>query len=348
MGMPGVQKVMQLDDTAVAVIADTWWCAKTALEALPIEWSESEHAGLTMAAIHASLDDGLCATEAFIGTETGDIAAAIAEAAQVVEADYYFPWQHHTTMEPMNATAVWTADRCEVWVATQDAEAILSVTSEAAGLEIAQCEVYRLSLGGGFGRRASSHEFARQAVLLAKEMPGTPVKLIWTREENMIHGTFHPITKARMTGALDADGNLTGLHMRISGQSIFAGLMPFALGADGSDPLVFQGLDAESTEGEFGYTVPNLLIDHAMRNPPVRPGFWRGVNNNQNAFYLESFMEELAHAAGRDPLEFRRAHMQNHPLHLGVMNAVAESVCWDAPPPKGVFRGLSQHHGYGS
>src|SRR5690606_31145149 len=129
----------------------------------------------------------------------------------------------------------------------------------------------RMHLGGGFGRRASSHEYARQAVLLAKEMPGTPVKLIWTREEDMLHGTYHPITKARFVGALDADGNVTGMHMRISGQSIRAGLMPHAMDETG-DPMVFQGLNEKSTEGEFGYTVPNLLIDHALRQPPVRPG----------------------------------------------------------------------------
>ncbi|WP_299364530.1 molybdopterin cofactor-binding domain-containing protein [uncultured Paracoccus sp.] len=346
-GMPGVRKVVQIDDNAIAVVADTWWRAKTALDALPIEWTESEHASLSMTDVHAMLDEGLRAEQAFVGNEAGDVQAAIEAAAQVVEAEYYFPWQHHATMEPMNATALVTADRCEVWVATQDAEAELAVASEASGLPIPQCEVYRLHLGGGFGRRASSHEFTRQAVLIAKEMPGTPVKLIWSREEDMIHGTFHPVTKARMVGALDDQGNLTGLHMRISGQSIAAALMPGMLD-QGKDPFTFQGLNPDGEEGQFGYTVPNLLIDHAMRNPPVRPGFWRGVNNNQNAFYLESFMDELAHAAGRDPLEFRRSLMQDHPRHLAVLEAAADGIGWDTPPPEGVFRGLCQHMGYGS
>ena len=159
--------------------------------------------------------------------------------------------------------------------------------------------------GGGFGRRATSHDYVRQAVLIAKEMPGTPVKLIWSREEDMLHGHYHPITKAKMVGALDADGNLIGLHMRISGQSILAAVNPQGL-QNGRDPATFQGLNPSGTEGVFGYTIPNLLIDHAMRNPPVPPGFWRGVNNNQNASILECFMDELAHAAGKDPLEFRR------------------------------------------
>ena len=346
--MAGVQKVVQVGEDAVAVIADTWWRAKTALDALPIEWNESEHAGLSQDQVLSMLEDGLGAAEAFVGNEQGDARAALDGAAQVVEADYHFPWQHHATMEPMNATALVTDESCEVWVATQDAEADLAVVSEVSGLEIPQCEVHRISLGGGFGRRASSHDFTRQAVLIAQEMPGTPVKLIWSREEDMVHGTFHPITMARMRGGLDADGNLTGLHMRISGQSIASGIMPAALGETGADPFVFQGLNPESTEGEFGYTVENLLVDHAMRNPPLRPGFWRGVNNNQNAFYLESFMDELAEAAGRDPLEFRRALMANHPKHLGVLNAVAEGIGWDSAPPEGVHRGLCQHMGYGS
>ncbi len=300
-----------------------------------------------MEALHAMLDEGLSATEAFVGNQAGDVEQALADAAQVVEADYFYPWQHQATMEPMNATALHTGDRLEVWVATQDAEADLAAASETAGLEIPQCDVHRINLGGGFGRRASSHEYTTQAVRIAMEMEGTPVKVIWSREEDMTHGTYHPATKCRMRGALDADGNLTGLHMRISGQSIFAGLMPFAL-QDGMDPLQFQGLNAESDEGEFGYDVPNLLIDHAMRNPPLRPGFWRGVNNNQNSFYLESFIDELAHAAGRDPLEFRRAMMANHPKHLAVLNTVAEGIGWEQPAPEGRFRGLCQHHGYGS
>lgn len=345
--MPGVREVVAVGEDAVAVVADTWWRAKTALESLPIEWDEGENADLSMDQIHAMLDEGLEAEEAFIGTSRGDFAAARAEAAQVVEAVYHFPYQHHATMEPMNATALWTPERCEVWTATQDAEAALAATATAADLPIEQCEVYRFTLGGGFGRRASSHDYVHQAVAIAKAMPGTPVKLIWSREEDMLHGCYHPITKAKMVGTLDADGNLTGMHMRISGQSIFAGLMPEAL-EEGLDPLAFQGLNAESDEGEFGYSVPNLLIDHAMRNPPVRPGFWRGVNNNQNAFYLESFMDELAHAAGRDPLEFRRSLLADHPRHRAVLDAVAEAIGWDSAAPEGVFRGICQHMGYGS
>jgi isoquinoline 1-oxidoreductase beta subunit len=347
MGMPGVRQVVQIGEDTVVVVADTWWRAKTALDALPIEWDLGENANFGMADLEAMLNDGLTATEAFVGNQSGDVEAALAGAAQVVEAVYHYPSQHHATMEPMNATALVTDDRCEVWVATQNAETDLAVASETTGLEIPQCEVHRINLGGGFGRRASSADYTIIAVKTAMAMKGTPVKVIWSREEDSTHGTYHPTTKARMRGALDADGNLTGLHMRISGQSILAGLLPFMLD-NGKDAFVFQGLDAESTEGEFGYTVPNLLIDHAMRNPPLRPGFWRGVNNNQNAFYLECFMDELADAAGKDPLEFRRGLMQNHPRHLAVLEKVAEGIGWDTPAPEGRFRGLCQHMGYGS
>ena len=293
------------------------------------------------------LKEGLTAEQAFVGNQAGDVKAAIASAAKKVEADYGFPYQHHATMEPMNATALWTNEKCEVWTATQNAEAALATAVAASGLPIDKCDVYRHHLGGGFGRRATSHDYVRQAVLIAKEMPGTPVKLIWSREEDMLHGHYHPVTQAKMVGALDADGNLTGLHMRISGQSILAGVNPQGL-QNGRDPATFQGLNPSGTEGVLGYTIPNLLIDHAMRNPPIPPGFWRGVNNNQNALYLECFMDELAHAAGKDPLEFRRKLLVNHPKHLAVLDAVAEKAGWGTPAPQGVYRGLAQHMGYGS
>ncbi len=150
----------------------------------------------------------------------------------------------------------------------------------------------------------------------------------------MLHGRYHPVTMSRLVGAFDASGNLVGLHMRISGQSILAGLNPQGL-QNGRDPATFQGLNPSGTEGVFGYAVPNLLIDHAMRNPPVPPGFWRGVNNNQNALYLECFMDELAHAAGQDPLDFRRQLLANSPKHLAVLNAVAEKAGWGTAAGKG-------------
>jgi len=344
--MPGVRKVVQVGETAVAVVADTWWRAKTALDALPIVWDEGPNTGVTSATIAAMLEEGLDADEAFIGHQRGNAREALAGAARMVSAVYGFPYQNHATMEPMNATALYTPEKCEVWVPTQNGEASLAAAAEASGLPVNQCEVYKIHLGGGFGRRGMQ-DYVTQVVHIAKEFPGTPVKLIWSREEDMLQGRYHPVTQGRLTGALDADGNLTALHMRISGQSILAAVMPQRM-QDGMDPLIFQGLTVDSPEGHLGYTIPNLLIDHAMRNPPVPPGFWRGVNLNQNAIYLECFLDELAHAAGQDPLAFRRKLMANHPKHLAVLNAVAERIGWDEPAPEGRHRGLAQIMGFGS
>ena len=337
--MPGVHTVVRVEDDAVAVVADTWWQAKTALDALPVTWDKGPNAGVSSASIEQMLDGGLGAGEAFVGNQVGDAGKALKGAVKTVEAVYAYPYQNHATMEPMNATARWTEDRCEVWCPTQNGEAALQATAEAAGLPAAKCEVYKIHLGGGFGRRGAFHDFVRQAVAIARQMPGTPVKLLWTREEDMQHGHYHPITKARMVGGLDGKGDLVGLHVRISGQSILASVNPNWM-ENGVDKFTFQGLLPEGDHG-ISYSVPNLLVEHAMRNPPVPPGFWRGVNVNQNAIYMESFLDELAHAAGKDPLEFRRKLMADHPKSLAVLNAVAEKAGWGKPAPEGVHRGLA-------
>ncbi|HRK25209.1 MAG TPA: molybdopterin-dependent oxidoreductase, partial [Beijerinckiaceae bacterium] len=209
-----------------------------------------------------------------------------------------------------------------------------------------RCDVYKLHLGGGFGRRGRA-DYVTQAVNIARQMPGVPIKLLWSREEDMLHGTYHPITQCKLVGGLDRDGNLVGLHMRLSGQSILAGVNPQGL-QNGRDPIAFQGLNAGGPEGHLGYAIPNLLIDHAIRNPHVPPGFWRGVNLNHNAIYLECFIDELAHAAGVDPLAFRQKMMGPYPKHRAVLNAVAEGIGWSKPAPAGVSRGLAQIMGFGS
>lgn len=348
---PGVKKVVRVDDSAVAVVADTWWHAKTALDALPIEWDTGPNAKESSATVAAMLKAGLDASDAVVGNQNGDARAALGSAARVVEAVYSYPHQNHATMEPMNATARWTPERCEVWTPTQNGEAALAAASEAAGLPAAQCEVYKVLLGGGFGRRGAVHDWVRQAVEIAKQMPGTPVKLLWSREEDMLHGRFHPVTQCKLRAGLDAQGNVTALHMRISGQSILAGVFPQNI-RNGLDPVVFQGLNAPGPEASIGYSFPHLLVDHAMRNPPVPPGFWRGVNLNQNAIYLECFVDEVAHATQQDPLALRRKLMAQHPKHLAVLNAVAERAGWGRPAPdvngQKVFRGLAQTMGFGS
>jgi isoquinoline 1-oxidoreductase beta subunit len=349
--MPGVKMVLAVGDNAVAVVADTWWRAKKALDALPIEWDEGPNAKVQQADIRALLQGGLDAEQAAVGNSHGDVKTALAGAARRIEAVYAYPHQNHATMEPMNATARWTPERCEVWTPTQNGEAALAATAEAAGLPPAQCEVFKIHLGGGFGRRGAVHDWLTQAVLIAKQMPGTPVKLLWTREEDMTHGRYHPVTQCRMTAGLDAQGNLTALHMRISGQSILASVAPQNL-QNGKDPVVFQGLNNGGGEAMFGYTVPHLLIDHAMRNPHVPAGFWRGVNLNHNAIYIESFIDEIAYATAQDPLALRRKLLADSPKFLAVLNAAAERAGWGTPAPdvggQKVFRGLCVTHGFGS
>jgi isoquinoline 1-oxidoreductase beta subunit len=343
----GVKKVIKVDDNAVAVVAESWWQAKTALEKLPIAWDEGQNATVSSESIAAWLKEGLDAEQAFVGNQGGDVKAALASAANTVEAVYSYPYQHHATMEPQNATARYTPDKCEVWCSTQNGEAALATTSETCGLPIPKCEVYKTFLGGGFGRRGTSHDYVRQAVLIAMEMPGTPIKLLWSREEDMTHGWYHPITQCKLTAGFDNNKNLTTLHIRISGQSIQAKVRPAGL-QDGRDPATFSGFYPGGTEAAIGYSVPNILVDHSMRNPPINPGFWRGVNINHNAIYLECFMDELAKEVGMDPLQFRRKLMDKHPKHLAVLDAVAAKAGWGTPAAQDVYRGLAQAMAYGS
>ena len=353
--LPGVKHVLQVGSSAVAVVADTWWHANKALETISITYEENPNSQVTSATIAEVLKAGLEATEDVAAyNKVGDAAGAISGAAKKIEAVYTAPYWHHVTMEPMNATAKWTEEKCEVWVPTQNGDAALAACAEAAGLPPSKCEVYKLHLGGGFGRRGFQDPVTK-AVLLAKQIPGVPVKLSWSREEDMRQGRYRPITQCKLQAGLDDKGNLVGLKMRLAGQSILASVAPQRM-ESGVDFIAFQGLNPldgrYAREGSIAYAIPNLLIDFAMRNHHLTPGFWRGVNNNQNAFYLECFIDEVAKAAGRDPLEFRRALMTKDPRtakHLAVLNAVANKIGWESSqPPAGQHRGLAVHMGYGS
>jgi isoquinoline 1-oxidoreductase subunit beta len=345
--MPGVKKVMKVKDTAVAVVADTWWHAKTALDALPITWDEGENAKVSTATIMDRLNEGLNADTTNGDRRNGDALAAIAGAAKKVEATYSTPFLSHACMEMMNATVRLSADKAEVWVPTQNLEASLAALSEASGIPLAKCEVHRHDLGGGFGRRGGTQDYVHQAVAIAKEFPDTPVKLIWSREEDQAHDFYRPISVARMSAGLDDKGALVGLHLRISGQSINAWLNPAGI-VGGRDMRQLQGYAVEPGDAQLGYAVPNLLIEYVMRNTHVPVGPWRGVNTNQNGIYMECFIEECARAAGKDSVEFRRALMGNYPKHLAVLNAAAEKGDWGKPLPAGVHRGIAQFMGYGS
>ena len=351
-GMKGLIKIAKLDERTVVAIAESWWTAEKALTEINIEWADTQgHGDFSTEAYEREVDKGLTANTPFAVSNTGDFDAETTKAAQVVEATYRYPWQEQAPMEPLNATVLYTADKCEAWVPTQDGEATLKAVAGASGLPIEQCEVYKVHLGGGFGRRGgSSQDYTAMAVNIAKLMPGTPIKMLWSREETTQNGFYHPFTKARLRGTLDKDGNLTGMHFRISGQSILKTIRPSWL-VNGMDLAQFQGvvpkgLDPRLADQEIDYEIDNLRIDHAMVTPPVRPGFWRGVNINQNTFYMESFMDELAHAAGRDALEFRLSLMPENSLNAAVLKAVAEKGDWGKKD--GLGRGLAVNYSFGS
>ncbi len=346
-GRPGVRGAVKVSDSAVAVVADTWWRAKSALEAMPVVWDEGAGASASTATIAKHLQSGLTSDDAFADINDGDALKAIASAPKKVEAVYSTPFLSHATMEPMTATVRIGADRAEAWVPSQSAEASLAALSEASGLPLAQCEVYNHTLGGGFGRRGGTQDYVRQAAAIAKQFPGTPVKLIWSREEDQAHDYYRPISQCKLSAGIDNQGNLDALHIRVSGQSINAYLNPAAI-KEGKDVRQLQGLWKQPGDAQIGYTVPNLRTEYAMRNTHVPVGPWRGVNTNQNGVYLECFIDECAKAAGKDPLEFRRALMARHPKHLAVLNAAAEKAGWGKPLPPGVHRGIAQFMGYGS
>ena len=345
--MPGVRHVVRVNDATVAVVADTWWQAKKAIEALPITWDEGASAKESSASIAEKLKEGLTAAGDNGANRNGEIGPALQGSAKKIEAVYATPFLAHACMEPMNCVAKVTAERAEIWVPTQNGEASHAATAEASGLPLDKCEVYKHDLGGGFGRRGGTQDYVRQAVSIAKQIPGVPIKMIWSREEDMTHDFYRPISQCRMAAGLDAAGNLQALEMRISGQSINAWAAPAQI-KDGKDLRQLQGLTAAPSDAYIGYTVPNLSIEYAMRNSHVPVGPWRGVNTNQNAIYLECFMDEVARAAGKDPLEFRRSLMGKHPKHLAVLNAAAAKAGWGQPAAAGVHRGIAQFKGYGS
>jgi isoquinoline 1-oxidoreductase beta subunit len=342
-GMPGVRQVVAVGDNAVAVVADKFYQAKTALARLPIVWDEAGNGRVSSETIAVVLRDGLEAPQANVGLKQGDTDAAFGQAARKLEAVYGTPFVNHATLEPMNCTAKVTGDLVEIWVPSQNGEASMAAAAEAGGVKLSDVKVHKLHLGGGFGRRGQQ-DYVKQAVTIAKQVGGRPVKLIWTREEDMQHGFYRPVGLAKMSGAMDDTGQVVGLKMRIAAPSIVAYLIPSAL-VNGVDKVAFQGMNPD----EFGYmAVPNILIEHAIRTTSVPVGFWRGVNVNQNTVFMECFVDEMAHAAGKDPLEFRRAMMGKNPKHLAVLNAVAAKAGWGSKPPEGVYRGLAQNCGFGS
>ena len=345
--MRGIKGVVKINDSTLAVVADSWWRANAALNALPIVWDEGKGANTSQDDIDKMLKAGLDEQGDFWQRKIGDAPGLIKSSNKQVEAIYYTPFRAHVTMEPMNATVKISGNRAEAWVPTQNGEGSHAALSEATGIPLENCEVYKLDSGCGLGRRGATQDFTTYAAKVAQKFPGVPVKVIWSREEDMTHDFYHPIAMAKMTAGLDATGNVTGMHIKVSGQSINATAAPQNI-KNGKDERQLQGFYEKGPDAQLGYTFPSLLTEYVMKNSHVPVGPWRGVNTNQNGIFMECFMDECAKAAGKDPVEFRRALMQNHPKHLGVLNAAAKKADWEKPLPAGVFRGVAQFMGYAS
>lgn len=343
----GVKGVVKVNDFTVAVVADTWWRAKTAMDVLPIVWDEGSGANTSQVDIEKMLLAGLEETGDFWQRKEGDAPTAIQNSAKKLEAVYFTPYQSHACMEPMNATVKISGDRAEAWVPTQNGEASHATLAAATGFALDKCEIYKLDPGTGLGRRGGTQEYVTQAAAIAKQFPNIPIKMMWTREEDMTHDFYHPITMAKMSAGLDNAGNLTGMHIKVSGQSINATLNPMAI-KDNKDVRQMQGLYSYGPDAQLGYQFPSLLTEYVMKNTHVPAGPWRGVNTYQNGIFMECFMNECAVAANKDPLQFRRALMSNYPKHLGVLDAVAKKSNYGSPLPAGVHRGIAQFMGYAS
>lgn len=339
-GRRGVLKVLNMDEY-VAVVADNWWRAKEALKALPVEWDYGPNASVTSETIKERLRAGLDAdTDVVVAKQAGDVAAAL-QGAKVIEADYYTPYLAHVTMEPMGCTALVKEGRVDIWTSTQNAEASHAAAAATAGVPLENVYTHRTQLGGGFGRRGGAQDFVRQGVQIAKAMEGTPVKMLWTREEDMQHDFYRPASMIRFRAALDADGKPTALYSRVSAPSIIATLLHLPL-KEGIDPQAVAAI------ADQPYQIANLRMEYAQRNSHVPVGFWRTVGHSQNPFMRESFIDELAHAAGKDPYEYRRRLLAESSRERKILDATAKHAKWDAKPPQGVHRGIAVTEGYGS
>jgi isoquinoline 1-oxidoreductase beta subunit len=338
--MKGVRRVVRLPD-AVAVVADSWWRAKSAIEALPIVWDACGNDHVSSARIADMVRSALDVENSQIGRADGDVAAGFQRAAQRIEADYTVPFLAHATMEPQTCTAHVKPDGVEIWVPSQDATTAMVTAAVAAGLPNDKIVVHRMSLGGGFGRRGAIQEYVRQAVLIAKEVE-QPVKLLWTREEDVQHDFYRPFGMARLVAGLDADGMPLAWTIRIVGPSFVATLVP-GFGMSYVDRTFLSGL-----MDEMPYDVPNYQADYVVRQSPVPIGVWRAINYTQNAYYKECFVDEMAHAAAADPYLYRRRLLRNSPKNLAVLDAAAKKADWFGPLPAGVSRGIAVNEACGS
>jgi isoquinoline 1-oxidoreductase subunit beta len=331
--------VVRMPD-AVAVVADSWWRAKRAADALHVTWDDRGNKQVSTASIAEFVRTGLDAADAQVGRADGDAAAALSQAARRIEADYTVPFLAHATMEPQTCTAHVHADGVDIWVPTQDPATALVTAALAADVPNDRVQVHRTMLGGGFGRRAPIQEYVRQAVVIAKEFR-QPVKLVWSREQDIAHDLYRPFGMARLTAGLDEHGMPLAWTIRLAGPSFVAALVPGF--TNFADRTFVSGL-AE----EMPYAIDNYRVDYVVRPTSVPLGVWRAINYTQNAFYKECFIDEMAHAAGADPYRYRRRLLANSPKNLAVLDAAASKAGWDSPPPQGVFRGIAVNEACGS
>jgi isoquinoline 1-oxidoreductase beta subunit len=339
----GVRNVAQIP-TGVAVIADHYWAAKQGRDALKVEWDLGPNAALDSKALRAQFTE-LAGTPGLPASQAGDVAAALAKAAKTVEAEYALPYLAHAPMEPLNCTVKISPDKCELWIGTQFQTLEQKTAAEITGLKPEQVFVHTAFLGGGFGRRANpSPDVVFEAVHIAKAA-NAPVKTVWSREDDVRGGFYRPAFVHKAKVGLDADGKPIAWQHVIAGQSIIAGTF--------FEPMMVKnGIDATSTEGVADSPYLKDVPDHRVGLHSPRPGipvlWWRSVGHSHTAFAMESLVDELAHAAGKDPVEYRRGLLADHTRHLGVLNLVAEKAGWGGPLEKGRARGVAVHESFGS
>jgi len=326
--IPGVQKIVVLDDL-VAVVGDHMWAAKKGLDALAVNWDEGPNARIGSKEIWQDLR-AASEKDGAVAKSTGDIAKGLSTGDKL-EASYELPFLAHATMEPVNATVHLKPDSCEVWTGTQVMTRVQSEAAKAAGLPVEKVTVNQHLLGGGFGRKLEP-DMVVAAVRIAKHVDG-PVKVVWTREEDIQHDVYRPAYRDTIAATLSG-GKIVGWKYKVSGSSIMARWFP---------PGFQKGIDIDAVDSaiDIPYDIPNLQVEYVRAEPPAVPtGFWRGVGPNNNVFAIECFMDELAQKAGKDPIDFRRSMLASQPRFLAALNLVAEKSNWGQPLPARVGRGV--------
>ncbi|MEJ8836481.1 xanthine dehydrogenase family protein molybdopterin-binding subunit [Ramlibacter sp. AN1133] len=351
LAMPGVERLVMLPAYAgstagFAMVAGNSWQALQAVQAVQVEWRAGLHARLDSARIARDLEDAVRSREGFTFHSEGDVDGVAREGTRTLEAWYHAPFLAHATLEPMNATARVDGGRVEVWAPTQVPQACREAAARIAGVPLDRVDLHVTFLGGGFGRRLEV-DYVAQAVRVAMDVPGVPVQLIWPREEDTTHDFYRPMHVARLRATLDAQGRPVALHVRSAGDAIAPRWMERALPAF-AGPVDLP--DKTGSEGLFDqpYAISHQRIQHVFTRSGVPVGFWRSVGHSHNAFFMESFIDEIAAEGRQDPLALRRSLLRESPRHLAVLNLAAERAGWDRPPPPGRARGVALHESFGA